>query len=129
MEDSKEISEEESEENKKKEEKGKEEAKKSSTGLDENVAGLLCYALGVITGIIFFIIEKESEFVKFHAMQSAIIFGIVWIISIFLAPLSLIIGPLSLLLWLFLMFKAYKGEKYKIPGIGDFAEKQAKDLK
>lgn len=129
MEEPKEASEEEAEENEKEVKKEEEKTGKSSTGLDENIAGLLCYLLGLITGIIFFIIEKDSEFVKFHAMQSAIVFGIVWIISIFLAPLSLILGPLSLLLGLFLMFKAYKGEKYKVPGIGDFAEKQAKDLK
>ncbi|MEF8847192.1 MAG: hypothetical protein V5A57_02085 [Candidatus Paceibacterota bacterium] len=114
---------------KKKQESKEKSSGKSSTGLDENVAAFLSYLLGLITGVLFFVVEKKSEFVKFHAMQSLITFGIVWIISLVLAPLSLIIGPLSLLLWVFLMYKAYKGEKYKIPGIGDFAEKQAKDLK
>ncbi len=48
---------------------------KSSTGLDENVAGLLCYVLGWVSGLVFFLIEKESKFVKYHAMQSIVVFG------------------------------------------------------
>ena len=43
---------------------------KSSTGLQANVAALLAYVLGIVTGLVFFLIEKESRFVKFHAMQS-----------------------------------------------------------
>lgn len=62
-------------------------------------------------------------------MQSLITFGIIWILGIFLSIFSLLLYLLAMLLGLFLIFKAYKGEKYKIPGIGDFAEKQAKDLK
>ena len=48
---------------------------KSSTGLDAKVAGLLCYVVGWVTGLIFFLIEKENKFVRFHAMQSIIVFG------------------------------------------------------
>jgi len=51
--------------------------KKSSTGLESNVAGLLSYLVGWITGLIFFLIEQEDEFVRFHAMQSIIVFGAV----------------------------------------------------
>ena len=42
---------------------------KTSIGLTENVAGLLCYALGWISGIVFFLIEPENKFVRFHAIQ------------------------------------------------------------
>ena len=50
---------------------------KSSTGLDENIAGLLCYVLGWISGLVFLLLERDSNFVKFHAVQSIIVFGVV----------------------------------------------------
>ena len=103
---------------------------KSSTGLEENVAGLLCYVGWWITGLVFFLIEKDSKFVKFHAMQSIITFValmvIWWIISVI--PLigwviSGLMGILFVVLWIILMIKAYPGEKFKLPVIGDLAEK------
>ena len=105
-------------------------SKKSSTGLDENLAGLLTYVLGFITGIIFLVIEKDSKFVKFHAWQSIITFGALFVLSIVLGILPVIkhlvfLMPLvNLVLWILLMYKAYQGEMYKLPMIGDLAEKQ-----
>lgn len=103
---------------------------KSSTGMEENVAALLSYLVGWVTGLIFFLIEKESKFVKFHAMQSIIVFGGLFIINLILSYipiigwiLSAIIGIVALVLWIVLMIKAYQGNKYKLPGIGDLAEK------
>jgi uncharacterized membrane protein len=55
---------------------------KTSNGLEENVAGLLCYVLGWITGLVFILIEKENKFVRFHAMQSIVVFGGLTVISI-----------------------------------------------
>jgi uncharacterized membrane protein len=95
---------------------------KSSTGLEENVAGLLCYVVGWITGLIFFLIEKDSKFVKFHAMQSIITFGACTILS-FIPIVNWFIGIVALVLWILLMIKAYQGEKFKLPVIGDLAEK------
>ena len=104
---------------------------KSSTGLDENVAGLLCYVLGWVTGLVFFLIEKDSKFVRFHALQSIIVFGVLCVASIILRWIPLIggvisglIGLLALVLWIILMIKAYQGEKFKLPWAGDIAEKQ-----
>jgi uncharacterized membrane protein len=104
---------------------------KSSTGMELNVAGLLCYLLGLITGIIFYVMEKESSYVKFHALQSifisAVLMGINFILAlipIFGWGLYLIVGPLSLVLWIILMIKAYQGERFKLPIIGDMVEKQ-----
>ncbi|MCX6005584.1 MAG: DUF4870 domain-containing protein [Chloroflexi bacterium] len=103
---------------------------KSSTGLEENVAGLLCYVVGWITGLIFFLIEKDSKFVKFHAMQSIITFGALAIIAIILNYIPFVgwvvgglLGILGLVLWIVLMIKAYQGQKFKLPVIGDLAEK------
>ncbi len=54
---------------------------KSSLGLDKNVVGLLCYVVGFVTGIVFLALEKESTFVKFHAVQSIIAFGGFFVLS------------------------------------------------
>ncbi len=110
-----------------------EEKRITALGVDENVEGLLCYVLGFITGILFLILEKENKFVRFHAMQStatfiilfvaSIVFGLIPFINLVISPL---IGLIALILWLLLMYKAYKGEKYKLPVVGDFAENQVK---
>ena len=104
---------------------------KSSTGLEANLAGALTYVLGPITGILFLVLEKESKFVRFHAMQSTITFVALFVISLVLGMIPilgwLLLLPFQLLvlaLWIFLMFKAFKGEKYKLPTIGDLAERQ-----
>ena len=103
---------------------------KTSTGLAENVAGLLCYVLGWISGIVFLLIERENKFVRFHAMQSIVVFGAItianavldWIpfIGAFFAVIILIIG---FILWIVLMIKAYQGTMYKLPWSGNLAEK------
>lgn len=95
---------------------------KSSTGLEDNIAALLSYVLTWITGLIFFLIEKDSKFVKFHAMQSIITFVAVFILS-WIPFLNILVGILALVLWILLMIKAYQGEKFKLPVIGDLAEK------
>ncbi len=103
---------------------------KTSLGLDENVEGLLCYLLGFITGIVFYVLEKESKFVRFHAMQSIVVFVGIFVLQNVLAfiPLfgwmiSWLIGILAFVLWIILMIKAYQGEMFKVPIAGDFAEK------
>lgn len=106
-----------------------EEKEKSSTGLDENVAGFLCYLLGFITGIVFLVVEKKSSFVKFHAKQSTITFLILFVISLVLGWIPVIgflILILSLILWLLLMVKALRGERYRLPIVGSMAEEKTK---
>ena len=106
---------------------------KTSLGMDENVEGLLCYVLGWLTGIIFLVAEKKSKFVKFHAAQSLITFvGLMVLVFIFAWipfigwAIAAIIDIISFILWILLMYKAYKGEMYKLPVVGDFAEKMVK---
>ncbi|HEV8096547.1 MAG TPA: DUF4870 domain-containing protein [Burkholderiales bacterium] len=103
---------------------------KTSTGMNQNVAGLLCYLAGWITGLIFFLIEKENRFVRFHAMQSIITFGSLTVIFMILGfipfvgwMLMPILAILQLILWIVLMVKAYQGQLFKLPMIGDMAEK------
>lgn len=104
--------------------------KKTSSGLQENVAGLLCYLFGWISGIIFLFIEKENKTIRFHAWQSIFVSGaytILWILFGWIPILGgIIIGILGVvffILWIILMYKAYKGEMLKLPIIGNLAEK------
>jgi uncharacterized membrane protein len=100
-----------------------------SMGLQENIAALLAYALGWISGLIVILVEKDNRFVRFHAMQSIITFGALTILSILLGNLLVFFGflvpflnLLGIVLWILLMVKAYQGERYRLPIIGDLAE-------
>jgi uncharacterized membrane protein len=106
----------------------------------ENVAGALCYALGWITGLIFFFIDKRP-FVRFHAAQSIVVFGALHIITIIIGmifgmslfaggvtgfsvggALYYLIGLIEFVLWIVLMIKAYQGQKFRVPVAADVAE-------
>ena len=104
--------------------------KNTSLGIDENIEGLLCYVLGWITGIVFLLLEKDNRFVKFHALQSMITFGILNVFYVVLAAipfvgmaLGWIVIITSLIVWVISMLKAYEGEMYKLPYVGDVVEK------
>ena len=102
---------------------------KTSTGLDANLAAALSYLVGFVTGIIFLVVEKENRFVRFHAMQSTLAFAAIVAIDILLQIVPLLgalvvlflVIPASAILWLVLMFKAYQGEEFKLPVIGQIA--------
>jgi uncharacterized membrane protein len=107
----------------------------------ENVAGLLCYVLGWVTGLIFYFIDKRP-YVRFHAAQSIVVFGglnvITYILGAFFG-MSLLTGGvggftmglallrlvdlLTFVLWILLMIKAYQGERFRVPIAADLAEK------
>jgi uncharacterized membrane protein len=104
---------------------------KTKLGLTENFEAMLCYVLGWVTGVIFFIVEKESKFVRFHAMQSIltfvgcmIAFTVLGVIPVLGWLVGIILAPCVVILWIILMIKAYKGEMFKLPVVGDMAEKQ-----
>jgi uncharacterized membrane protein len=111
-------------------------AANTQSGMSENVAGLLCYLLGWITGLIFFLIDKRP-FVRFHAAQSIVVFGGLTVIRIVLAMLFVssgmagfsmgfglltLVSVLGFVLWVLLMVKAYQGEKFRIPLAADLAD-------
>ena len=131
---------------------------KTSMNLEENIAGVLCYLLTWITGIIFYFMEKKNKTVRFHALQSILTFLplmiLTWIFVWIGSPsvgyygstnvygysvpnysynpgipaliyLSWLIDVIIAILWIVLMIKAYQGEKFKLPIIGDIAEKHA----
>jgi uncharacterized membrane protein len=111
-----------------------------TAGLAENIAGVLCYAVGWVTGIIFLLVDKRPFF-KFHAAQSIVVFGGLHLLSIilgmflgvsfftggfhFLGPGVLflhLVNLASLVLWILLMIKAYQGLRFKLPVAADLAE-------
>jgi len=99
---------------------------KSTFGLEKNVASALCYVLGWVSGLVFFLAEKEDKTIRFHALQSIIFFGalnIIVIIPFIGWALSPFVGIISLVGWILLMVKAYQGEVFKLPVIGNLAEK------
>jgi uncharacterized membrane protein len=120
-------------------------SERSSTGLDANIAAALSYFFGLLSGALFFAIETDSRFVKFHAMQSMlvsvaaivvyIVYTVVFMVLWRLPFIGLIAGLFGTLgwavlalgflgVWLYCMFRAFQGERFKLPYIGDVAEKQ-----
>ena len=106
--------------------------KKTSTGLQENVAALLCYVGWWISGIVLLLLEPDNKFVRFHAIQSIIVLGFItlagWVLGfmpVIGAWISWIVWGIGIALWIVLMVKAYQGAKYKMPIAGDLAEKWA----
>ena len=108
---------------------------KTSMNIEENIASMLCYIGLWVTGLIFYLIEKENKIVKFHAMQSLLTFIGVFIVYFVIFFLSWFVpfmwmffylfGLLVFILWIILVIKAYQGEKFKLPIVGDIAEKEA----
>jgi len=111
----------------------------TGTGLTPNLAGALAYLLGPITGILFLVLEKTNQFVRFHAMQSTVLWigwvilsialsvlsGVVPVIGwIFGLILSIVMSIGGFILWLVLMWKAYQGQEWELPVVGPFARKQ-----
>ena len=104
----------------------------STTRLDPNLAAAIAYLAGFVTGLVLLAVEKENRYVRFHAMQSTVFFAGVLVVSIainsifFLGAIlyAFLLFPAVVILWLVLMFKAYSGETFKLPVVGDFAEKQ-----
>lgn len=113
-------------------------------GLDRNVAGLLTYLFGFITGLLFFLLEERDEFVRFHAAQSMVVFGGLVVIGIavnlfggilaaingivfglfglFFSLAWLLVSLVSVILWIYLMVSAYQGKTPRIPVAANIAD-------
>jgi uncharacterized membrane protein len=107
------------------------ETEKTASGLDPNVAAALSYSIGWVTGLLFFATEPHNKFVRFHAMQAMLVFGpacVAFLLCLSIPFLGWILSILifygSAALWLILMLKAYKGERFKLPIAGDMAEEK-----
>lgn len=113
-------------------------------GLEENVAGALAYVFLWVSGLVFYFVEEDNEFVRFHAVQSIVVFGTITLVTVVLIPiLGAVFGPIpvlggimhtflgiaetlvgigALVLWIILIVKAYQGERYHLPTVGEIAE-------
>lgn len=96
----------------------------SSLGLDVSLAAMLSYAGGWLTGLIFLGLEKQSAFVRFHARQSVLTFLPIFL-AFWLVPLWIVLWPLSVALWLLLMYQALQGRYFKLPIVGELADRGA----
>src|SRR6266487_4188426 len=111
----------------------------TSTGLNARNEAVFSYVLGWFSGLIFFFIERKNRFVRFHAAQSFITFGILFIVDLvlrllggipilgfLLSPIlglmNFILIALGILLWLFLMFQAYRGKNFRLPIVSNYAD-------
>ena len=116
---------------------------RTETGLDENIAAALSYVLGFLTGLVMFLLESGNDHVRFHAAQSIVVFGALFVASLALSfiqtivafsdivgfvlgpvlgLLSLVLSLAGLVLWLFLIIRTYQGEDPRIPvaaGVAD----------
>jgi len=103
------------------------------TGLPKNTAAALSYVLGPITGVIFLLLEKDP-FVRFHAMQSIVVFiGLfiiqtVMTITIILVPLVPLVSIVGFILWLLLIYRAWQGKEWEVPVLGQYARRFVKKV-
>ena len=113
----------------------------TSTGLPANVAGALAYVLGPITGVLFYVLERENRFVRFPAAQSIAVSCVMFAIAIVLGIVGSILGFIPVLgwlgtmllsvgvwlvtfvLWLVLMWQAFQGHEWEAPFVGGFARR------
>jgi len=107
----------------------------SAAGLPENTAAALCYLLGLVTGIIFLVLEpySKNKLIRFHAFQSIFLHVaviIVWFVLRTVLPWGIwylisLIDLAFFVLWIFMLIQTYQGKKIVLPVIGDLAAKQA----
>lgn len=109
-------------------------AAEKSSDMKKEVAGALSYVLGPITGI-FFLVTSKDPFVRFHGMQSTVVFVVLFVlqwvlgITIILFPLSALIGIVAFVLWLVLIYKAWQGEEWEVPVLGKISRDLLKKVK
>jgi uncharacterized membrane protein len=116
----------------------------TSMGMDANIAAGLSYIVGWITGLIFFIMEKQNRFVRFHAMQSilfsaaltafyillnivsfALAIASIPFLGLLLSGAGFLVAIGTLVVWIFLVINAFQGKYFKLPVLGNYAERYA----
>ena len=105
----------------------------SKLNMDVNLAGALCYLFACISGLVFFLLETENKRIRFHALQSLMVFSLLlvaqvgtWFLTIFGPDFFLwnilhgMVALTQFILWLVLIIKTFHGDTVKVPVIGDF---------
>ncbi len=107
---------------------------------NRNLVAALSYLLGFITGIVILLVEKDDKFIRFHAMQSTLIFASYFILNIlislilkpvdFLGIISTVVSTgltlLAVIVWIISIIKAYQGQVFKWPILGEIAERNVR---
>lgn len=101
---------------------------------DRNLVAALSYVLGVITGVVILLVEKQDKYIRFHAWQSIGLFGAIFVLNLIVnlffgvvsSTISSVLSVAALVLWGFSIYKAYKGQMFKWPVVGNWAEKMTK---
>ena len=107
---------------------------------NRNLVAALSYFLGFITGIVILLVEKDDKFIRFHAMQSTLVFGAIFVIDIILGAVigavpilnlinlffNMLVFIVAFIVWIVSMLKAFQGQMFKWPVVGNFAERQIK---
>jgi uncharacterized membrane protein len=106
----------------------------SKLNMDVNLAGALCYLFVCLSGLVFFLLETENKRIRFHALQSLVLFSSLWVAQLACIVLAIfgggfflwdvlnsVLGLAQFVLWLVLVIKTYHGDTIKMPVIGDFA--------
>ncbi|HEY0754953.1 MAG TPA: DUF4870 domain-containing protein [Ktedonobacteraceae bacterium] len=108
---------------------------KNSITSGARTAGWLSYLGGWVTGLLFFLLKRDNHFVRFHAIQSLLFFGGMSIVTAAFHAIPLLnsisagLGFVTFICWIILMVKAAHGTYYKLPIIGEYAEKWANEWK
>lgn len=104
---------------------------RSNAGLRSNLFAVLAYMLGAITGVLLLVVERRDQYVRFHAMQSTLMCLLFLVVTLIIGSVPVVGTPLNIVasfamsvLWFVLMFKAFTGQRYKLPYVGEIAERQ-----
>ena len=100
---------------------------KQTTPVPPGIAGLLTYFFPFFGGLVFLVVERENQLVRFHAVQSIllwIVFVVVGTIFSWITVFRYLYYLCVLVIWIFMMYKALMEEMFELPFIGAFAKKQ-----
>ena len=118
----------------------------SSTGLDPNIAAALAYLAGPLSGLLLLVVERSSAYVRFHAMQSIVVLGGLWllaaalcllaVLTVFISPTGFAVllyaawltGGVWIVVWIICLVKAFTGQAWKMPIAGAYAERWSTSL-
>ncbi len=101
---------------------------KQSASVPQGVAGLIAYFVPIIGGLLFLFLERENKLLRFHAVQSILLwvfFCIIGLVFAIIPGLNVLIGLFILAVWIFMMYQALMERQFELPVIGRIARRQA----
>ncbi|MCI0413548.1 hypothetical protein L0222_12215 [bacterium] len=113
-----------------------ESGEKTSLHINPNLESSLCYLFECISGLLFFLIERDNQRIRFHALQSILMFTVLGFLTVVSSGLAILtdfepfrlanylIWIIHFVIWVVMIVATFRGKTIKIPGIGDFAQEQ-----